>query len=250
MLEGLPRPAIIAHRGASAHAPENTLAAFQLAATEGADAIELDAKLSADGQVVVFHDATLERTTNGRGRLSEKSLNELRELDAGSRFSEEYAGQKIPLLAEVLEAFGRRLFINVELSNYRTPHDSLVPKVCDLVRTHALQSRVLLSSFLPSNLQQAARLLGAVPRGLLAMKGWTGSWARSFGFSFGEYEVLQPHVADASAQQIRRVHRLKRRIFVWTVNEAEAMQRLTDWGVDGISTDDPVLALRTARRAA
>jgi glycerophosphoryl diester phosphodiesterase len=87
MLARLPRPVIFAHRGASAHAPENTMASFLLAAKLGADAIELDAKLSADAEVVIFHDATLERTTNGAGRLSQMRTTELRELDAGSHHS-------------------------------------------------------------------------------------------------------------------------------------------------------------------
>jgi glycerophosphoryl diester phosphodiesterase len=90
MLETLLRPTIFAHRGASAHAPENTLAAFELAVAQGADGIELDAKLSADGHVVVIHDATVDRTTDQRGRVKDMSLAELRSLDAGIFFAEKY----------------------------------------------------------------------------------------------------------------------------------------------------------------
>src|SRR5512140_263558 len=132
MLPDLPRPVVFAHRGASAHAPENTLASFDLAFAQGADAIELDAQLTADGEIVVFHDATLDRATDGTGRLSQKTLAELRALDAGSSFSPKHRGEKIPLLEEVFDAVGKKLFINVELKNYHAPRNDLVPRVCEL----------------------------------------------------------------------------------------------------------------------
>ncbi len=248
MLSDLPSPVIFGHRGASAHAPENTLASFQLALAQGADAIELDAKLSADGQVMVFHDPTLDRTTDGTGRLSQKTMAELRALDAGSFFSDKFRGEKIPLLDEVFEAVGKKMFINVELTNYAAPRDRLVEKVCELIGRHALEKSVLLSSFLASNLSRAARLLPEVPRGLLALGGWMGAWARSFGFDFGEYHALHPCLPDVNLRQVQRVHRLKRRIHVWTVNDAGDMLRLKEWGVDGIFTDDPQLALRAVGR--
>jgi glycerophosphoryl diester phosphodiesterase len=250
MLQDLPRPVIFAHRGASAHAPENTLSSFRLALDQGADAVELDAKLTTDGQVVVFHDHTLERTTDGTGRLSRKTFTDLRSLDAGSFFSDQFRGEKIPSLGEVFDSIGKKMFINVELTNYATPRDQLVEKVCALVREHGLERSVLFSSFLASNLRKAARLLPEVPRGLLALGGWMGAWARSFGFAFGEYAALHPYLTDVNPQQVRRVHRLKRRIHVWTVNKAEDIVRLRDWGVDGIFTDNPQLALEAVGRRA
>jgi glycerophosphoryl diester phosphodiesterase len=240
----LPRPIIFAHRGASAQAPENTLAAFELAARQGAPAIELDVKLSADGQVVVMHDATVDRTTDGKGRVCDLSLAALRELDAGSWFSEQYRGERIPTLGEVFETFGKRLFINVELTNYTTPRDALVEKVVELVTSFGVQSSVLFSSFLPHNLSRAAEKLPATPRGLLASPRWIGWWARSFGFAFGDYQALHPFLQDVTVQQIARVHRLHRRIHVWTVNAESDLRRLFHWGVDGVFTDDPALALR------
>lgn len=237
-----PRPLILAHRGASAHAPENTLSAFELALTQGAHGVELDAKLSADGEVVVIHDPTVDRTTDGKGRVSQLTLAALRELDAGSFFSEKYNGEKIPTLAEVFEAIGDRALINVELTNYQTPRDGLADKVCDLVKRFGLEERVLFSSFLPSNLNRTRKLLPDTPRGLLALGGWIGWWARSFGFNFGDYQALHPHLNDTTPQQIARVHRLKRRIHVYTVNMAEDIRRLINWDIDGIITDDPTLA--------
>lgn len=241
-LDSLPQPVIFAHRGASAHAPENTLAAFELALAQQADAIELDAKLSADGHVVVIHDATVDRTTNGKGRVKDLSFADLRKLDAGSFFSETFGGEKIPALDEVFETVGKRTYINVELTNYNTPRDALVETVCMLVKKHNLQKRVLFSSFLASNLSKARSYLPDVPRGLLALNGLLGIWARSFGFVFGKYEALHPYLQDMTHQQAVRVHRLNRRIHVWTVNEEADMRRLFNWGVDGIFTDDPALA--------
>ncbi len=244
MLDRFPRPVLFAHRGACAHAPENTLPAFELALRQGADGVELDAKLSADGQVVVIHDATVDRTTDGHGRVRDLSLAQLRELDAGSFFSEKFRGVKIPALEEVFETIGTQALINVELTNYSTPRDQLVEKVCQLVRKHNMQQRVLFSSFLMSNLKQAARFLPEVPRGLLALSGWMGAWARSFGFMLGDYQALHAHIRDVDLNQVKRVHRLNRRLHVWTANQLEDVQRLAGWDVDGIFTDDPQMAAR------
>jgi glycerophosphoryl diester phosphodiesterase len=241
-MQNWPRPLILAHRGASAYAPENTLAAFELALTQGAHGVELDVKLSADREIVVMHDATVDRTTGGSGRVAHLTLAALRELDAGSSFSENYNGEKIPTLEEVLESIGDRALINVELTNYTTPRDGLADKVCELVKRFGLEERILFSSFLPSNLKRTRSLLPDTPRGLLALGGWTGWWARSFGFNFGDYQAQHPHLQDTTPQQIARVHRLKRRVHVYTVNAAGDMRRLLNWGVDGIITDDPKLA--------
>jgi glycerophosphoryl diester phosphodiesterase len=244
MLTSLPQPILFAHRGASAHAPENTLAAFELALAQGADGIELDAKLSADGNVVVIHDPTVDRTTGAHGRVKDLSLAELRALDAGSFFSSNFNREKIPMLEEVFEAFGKRLFINVELTNYNTPRDHLVESVCMLVKKFNLQRQVVFSSFYALNLSKALSYLSEVPCGLLAFPGWLGAWARSFGFAFGKYAALHPNLKDVTPQQIQRVHRLKGRVHVWTVNAEEDMRRLFGWGVDAIFTDDPRLAVR------
>ena len=235
---------IFAHRGASVHAPENTLAAFELALEQGADAIELDAKLSADGHVVVIHDASVDRTTGAHGRVKDMSLAELRMLSAGNFFSGHFSSEKIPMLEEVFESLGKKLFINVELTNYSTPRDHLVESVCILVKKFNLQKQVLFSSFYASNLSKARSYLPAVPCGLLAFPGLLGAWARSFGFAFGKYAALHPNLVDVTREQIQRVHRLKGRVHVWTVNQEADIRRLFGWGVDAIFTDDPALAVR------
>lgn len=250
MLYELPRPIVVAHRGDRAHAPENTLSSFELALSQGADAVELDARLTADGYVIAFHDARLERTTNGNGRVAGKALAELRTLDAGSHFSEKFRGEKIPLLEEVFDAIGKKMLINVELKNYDTPGDDLVERVCALAVKCGLQQHVFFSSFLPGNLRKARRFLPDVPSGLLAARHLLGAWARSFGFSFGDYDFLNAHLDDVDSHAVQRVHRLKRRLYAWTVNKAEDIQRLKSWGVDGIFTDDPALARRALGRLA
>ena len=102
----------------------------------------------------------------------------------------------------------------------------------------------MFSSFFALNLSKARSILPEVPRGLLAFNGLLGAWARSFGFAFGKYQALHPNLKDTTRRQIQRVHRLKRRVHVWTVNEAEDMRRLFHWGVDGIFTDEPGLAVQ------
>jgi len=244
-----PQPLLFAHRGASASAPENTLEAFRLAFEQGADGIELDAKLTADGHVIVIHDATVDRTTGGHGRVAELKLAYLRSLDAGSFFSPAFRGASIPTLDEVFETVGDKGLINIELTNYTTPRDVLVDSVCQLVRRRGLQRQVLFSSFLARNLSECARLLPEVARGLLALPGLAGAWARSFGFMFGDFHALHAHVSDVDPHQIQRVHRLGRRVHAWTVNRAEDIQRLRAWGVDGIFSDDPQVAARALGRA-
>lgn len=242
MLHTFQKPIILAHRGASAHAPENTLAAFELAREQGADGIELDVKLSADGVPVVFHDPILDRATNGSGALADFSLADLQRLDAGD-------GQRIPTLAQVFERVGRELFINVELTNYATPKDNLVETVAELVKEYQLQSSILFSSFLPKNLKRAAELLPDVPRGLLALPRPIGFLVRTFGFPSPRYQAIHPHHSNTSQRVIDQAHKRGQRVHVWTVDERKLMRKLMQWGVDGIITDDPQLALKVMRSA-
>jgi len=249
MIENFPRPILLAHRGDLAHAPENTLPAFQQAIQKGADGVELDAKLTADGHVVVIHDSTVDRTTDGTGRVASLTLESIRTLDAGKWFDEKFSGTKVPLLEEVFETVGRDKIINVELKNLLTPRDGLVVKICELIKRHNNHNQILFSSFYPSNLKAAAQIMPEVPRGLLAMPGLLGLWARSFGFMFGDYQALHPYISNTTREQIQRAHRLKRRVHVWTVNTPDDLHRLKDWGVDGVITDDPQTAVRALGRA-
>lgn len=242
MFDNLPRPAIFAHRGASAYAPENTLAAFELALHQGADAIELDAKLTADGQVVVIHDTSVDRTTAHKGMVKYLTLAELRHLDAGSHFDVAFQGESIPTLEEVFRAVGQLTYINIELTNYNAPLDDLPEKVATLVKRYKLTRRVMFSSFNPIALLRIHRILPDIPIGLLAAKGWPGAWARSWIGHSIPYQSLHPELSDVTEELIEATHQRQSRMFVYTVNQAEDMQRLFALGVDGIFTDDPVLA--------
>jgi glycerophosphoryl diester phosphodiesterase len=250
MIEHFPRPIILAHRGDSAHAPENTIPSFQQALQKGADGVELDAKLTVDGHVIVIHDSTLDRTTDGKGRVESSTLEAIRKLDAGQWFDDKFKGAKIPLLEEVFETMGKHKIINIELklTSHSDSRDGLVAKVCELINRHNNHEQILFSSFFPSSLRTAQQFLPEIPRGLLTMPGFLGLWARSFGFMFGEYQALHPHISSTSREQMQRAHRLKRRVHVWTVNAPEEIKQLKEWGADGIITDDPQVALSALGR--
>lgn len=250
MFNDLPRPIIFAHRGASAHAPENTLAAFELALRQGADAVELDAKLTADGQVVVIHDQTVDRTTDGAGTVRKMTLAELRKLDAGSHFDVSFQGEPIPTLEEVLKAIGQLTFINIELTNYASLTDELPQKTAALVKRLKLTRRVMFSSFNPIALRRVGHLLPDTPIGLLAFPGGKGWLARSwFGRLLVRYQALNPEHSDISERMLKKMHDMGRRVMTYTVNDPQEMQRLFQLGVDGIFTDEITLAVQ-ARRAA
>jgi glycerophosphoryl diester phosphodiesterase len=242
MYTNLPRPTIFAHRGSSAHAPENTLAAFELAIQQGADAIELDAKLTADDRVVVIHDPTVNRTTGADGAVREMSLAELKKLDAGSHFDFSFRGEQIPTLDEVFEAAGHRIFINVEITNYANPLDALPEHIVRVVKHHKVENRIMFSSFNPVALIRVKRLLPKTPIGLLALPGKSGAWSRSWAGRLLGYQALHPEASDLTEDLVNKVHQWNCRVHVYTVNSAELMRQLFVLGVDGIFSDDPVLA--------
>lgn len=239
---GLPRLAIFAHRGSSAHAPENTLAAFGLAIQQHADGLELDVKLSADGEVVVMHDDTVDRTTNGSGSVNRMTLAELKQLDAGSKFDPAYHAERIPTLAEVFEAFGSKVFINVEVKNYTSPLDDLPDKVIALVKEYNLENSVMLSSFNVIALIRARSLLPKIPLGLITVKGLADLTLRSKLVRLSPLLAFHPHYLDVTPEMIQATHRAGTRIHPYTVNQPESMRQLFVRGVDGIFSDDIVSA--------
>jgi glycerophosphoryl diester phosphodiesterase len=239
MLNPLEKPLIIGHRGACALAPENTMSSFRLAFEHKADGIEFDTKLSRDGEVVIIHDQTLERTTNGSGKVIETSLENLKNLDAGSKFSPTFAGEKIPTLDELFKELGGKIFMNIELTNYASPSDALVDKVVELIRKYKIENSVMFSSFNANNLAKAQRLIPEVPTGLLALKGWMGAFSRyPFGLRVSP-EYTHPYFSDAPASFISAEHGRGRRVNVWTVNDPKDVRRLVHDHVDGIMGDDP-----------
>ena len=235
------RPIIIAHRGASAFAPENTISAFRMASELKADGIELDVKLSKDGKMVVIHDQSVDRTTNGHGLIKNLMYEELSKLDAGNYFSKNYLGEKIPLLKNVFEQVDN-LLINIEITNYSSIRDGLAEDVCTLVKEMNMEKRVIFSSFHPFNLMTTRKMLPEVPVALLALPNAAGMLQRSFLFRWLSPKFIHPYFSDVSRKYINTQHMHNRKVNVWTVNNKNEMIRLVDAGCDGIITDNPTLA--------
>lgn len=244
-----PQPLIIAHRGASAHAPENTLAAFERAVELGADAVELDVMLSRDGQIVVIHDDTVDRTTDGHGRVADLSYEALRQLDAGGKFGAQFAGERIPLLSQVFEAVGRRVLINIELKGVQIFGSGLEQAVIELVRRHDLMERVILSSFNPITLikvkagepRLACGLLYSPDEPFFLSHAWLAPLIPGLNARHPRYDLVTPEMVKTS-------HARRQCVNVWTVNEAASARQLAATGVDGLIGNDPKL-LREALAA-
>lgn len=232
---------IIAHRGASAHAPENTMASFRLAYEQGADGIELDVMLSQDKHLVIMHDFSLDRTTNGKGRVVTKSWERMRELDAGSSFSPDFAGEKIPLLNDVLEEFGGKMLINIELKGNLQPFDDLSTRVHALVCDLHLQDSVIISSFTASHLIRLRYMQPRLRLGLLTMPTFAGSWTRGL-MDANHYDALHPYYEEASLGLCARMHAWGKKVNVWTVDKPDDLLRMQSIGVDAVICNDPLAA--------
>ncbi|MEN0065901.1 MAG: glycerophosphodiester phosphodiesterase family protein [Myxococcota bacterium] len=249
-----PRPIsagrVVAHRGFSQAAPENTLAAFERAAELGA-AIELDAALTATGEVVCLHDARLERTTNGTGLVEETPFSEVQNLDAGGWFDPRFKGEPIPTLKDVLDAVAGRVMIDIELKPTRRK-SALVNAVIDAVR-HASVERIFVSSFDPFLLMEVRRREPAIRRAQLvgSFVGVPLVWPQRVLLQklvFNPWTQPDAIIGGDDFVTARWVERQKRRgytVMVYTVNDPERMVELDSWGVDAIITDRPDMALQT-----
>ncbi len=238
-------PQILAHRGASAYAPENTLLAFRLALEQGADGLELDVTLSADGVPVVIHDDTLDRTTTGHGPVSRMTLAELKTLDAGypARFAGQFIGLPLPTLAEVFAACGEQVFINVELKHDRSPGRQLARRVVELIYAQGRQAHVLISSFQFSSLGRVKALAPNLPVGLLYVAPVFGPRLARCLAGRLPHEAHHPSQRGLSAQAIAWSHQQGYRVNVWTVDEGPELRRLAQAGADGLITNRPDLAV-------
>jgi glycerophosphoryl diester phosphodiesterase len=228
----------IGHRGASRAAPQNTLAAFRQAAELGADGVELDVHLSADGVPVVIHDFVVDHTTDGTGAVAARPLAALKELDAGGWFDPAYAGERIPTLAEVMEAVGDTLLLNIELKVAGRSDGRLAAAVVGLVTRFNLAERVLLSSFEPTALLDVRRLAPHLPLGFL-YDPLPSSWPTRLRARGLHPQALHPHHTLARPALIRRAHKRGQRVVTWTVDEPAAMARLIAAGIDAIITNYP-----------
>jgi len=240
---GRAEPLLVAHRGVSARFPENTMAAFRAAADEGARMLELDVGLSADGSLVVLHDATLERTTDGVGLLSSHPLEQLAHLDAGSWFDPRFAAERLPTLEQVFAELGDRIAINVEIKPEAvssTAEGGIEEKVVALARQHALQSRIVVSSFEPAAVARVKRMAPQIRAALLYHHELDLDPVQLAAlFRADGLHLNRRHVTAAAVDAL---HGSGLYLGVYTVNEAEELLRLRGMGVDAIFTDDPSAA--------
>lgn len=238
-------PVIIGHRGCRARYPENTLVSFSGAMAAGADMIELDVTLSRDRKVVVIHDDTLNRTTNGFGPVRQSALHELKRLDAGSWFDLRFAGETLPTLEEVLMLAGGKILINVEIKSSAWesgfPEDAVERQVVELIRQHDLPGSTLVSSFHPGFLEKIASMKQHPEIAFITDRSLSPDTLdicnRLGVFSW------HPHYRSLEKRHVDRAHARGIRVFPYTVNAAAEMLLLLDMGVDGIITDDPGMAV-------
>jgi glycerophosphoryl diester phosphodiesterase len=237
----LDRPLNFAHRGASHEAPENTLAAFLYAIELGADGIEFDIQLSSDGEPVVIHDFSLEATTNGSGPVHDKTLAELKALDAGRHFDPAFAGQRIPTLQEVIDAVGQRLLLNIELKTATVRDDGLTAAVVHTIEENHLLDRVIISSFNPLALRRVRQLNPWIPMGLLYAPDLPVPLRKPWLRRLIRFDALHPHYAMVNGEYVHWAQKQGYRIHTWTVDDPGDMWQLMRWGVDLIITNRPDL---------
>ncbi|MFP3895409.1 MAG: glycerophosphodiester phosphodiesterase [Anaerolineales bacterium] len=232
------KPLIIAHRGASAVAPENTLAAFRAAVEAGADGIEMDVMRCHSGELMVVHDDTVDRTTDGSGLVRTISKDSLRMLDAGSWFGPEHAGQRIPTLDDVLPFVEGGIRLNIEIKSQGLRSEGLEEEIADMIRAREYEDRILISSFNPLVLMRLRNVAPEIQRGLLYTPGSLRSSPRIWRHLV-QPQALHPHHSVVDEEYIRWAKENGYRVNVWTVNEAERMREMIALDVDGIITDHP-----------
>ncbi len=232
-----------AHRGASAYAPENTMAAFKLAVEMGADGIELDVHESKDGKLMVIHDETVDRTSNGTGRVVDMSCQELKSLDFSNGF-EQYRGARIPTLKEVYGYIrNTNLTVNVEIKCDEVIYWGIWEKLIDMEREMGMQGRVLYSSFNHYVLRELQNTDANAPTGLLYMQPLLDPWA------YAQYcgaQAIHPYYRNVleCPGLLEGCRRANIDINAWTVNEAEAIRQLAQEDINAVITNMPDLARR------
>jgi|CXWL01.1.fsa_nt_gi glycerophosphoryl diester phosphodiesterase len=247
-----PAPLLIGHRGAGDLAPENTLAAFRLAMEIGLDGAELDMQLSKDKQVIVFHDPDLERLTNGTGLVKEKTLAELKELDAGSKFSDKFSSERIPTLDEVLELVSGKLTLILEIKSSDIQNDGLENALVDIIRKHNAFDWVIVDSFNPVSLWRVNKL---EPKIMIAFdfrdsESYDPTIARGVPwplkqewFRRGIRKVVKPNFLEpefnVKEKTLSQLSSKGYPMVFWTVNSEEELNSILKWNPWGIITDTP-----------
>lgn len=228
---------ITAHRGSSIKAPENTMAAFELAVENMTDFIELDVQLTSDNVPVIMHDRSLYRTTGVNAKVSELTYSQIRELDAGSYFGKEFAGEKVPSLEEVLRFVKGKAQLNIELKSGDTVYTA--DKVTELIQKYDMQNDCVITSFDYNMLKRVKELTDDIQVGYIL------SIAYGDFYSMDDVDFFSMNASFLSKQIVDAIHNSGKQVYAWTVNNATSIKNLTNKGVDNIITDDPVLARET-----
>jgi glycerophosphoryl diester phosphodiesterase len=237
-------PAVIGHRGAAAHAPENTLAGFRAAAALGVRWVELDAHLLRDGALAVIHDDSLDRTTNGRGRVARHSARRLAMLDAGSWFGPAYACERVPLLDEALQAIAALgMGVNIELKPGRGREKRTAAAVARVLDASPAPPPVLLSSFSSAMVAACRATMPGLPRALVVGRPRRDRVARAVAL-----DCFSLHCAEASltARAVDRVRAGGLKLVAYTVNDPSRARALWSVGVDAVISDCPDRLLAAA----
>lgn len=234
---GKDRPLVIAHRGASSEAPENTLAAFRKGLEIGVDGFELDVHMSKDGELVVIHDETVDRTTNGSGWIKDMTLSELEALDAGSWFDPSFNKEKIPTLKQVLELISDKSeLINIELKSGLVIYPEIEHKVIETLREFNVMDKTIISSFNHYSLRTVKEVEPQVRTGILYMEGLVGPWIYA---SRVPADALHPAFYLVVPEIVRNAQDAGLSVNVWTVDTADDMMRMVASGVDAVITNYP-----------
>lgn len=230
---------IIAHRGSSKAAPENTKAAFKQAIKDKADGIELDVHLSADNQVIVIHDPTIDRTSKGQGFIKDLSLNELKKLDFGSYFSDEFKGEKVLTLTETLDIIKDIELINIEIKKGYNINQGIEEEVLKSIEAVNLKNEIIISSFNHESLKILKNTKNDIKIAPLLYARLYKPWeyAKSL-----KAEYLHLYYKLVNKEIIENCHQHGIKVNVFTVDEKYDLSKMIEYNVDGIITNYPVKA--------
>lgn len=224
---------ITSHRGDSKNAPENTLPAVELALDSAADYIEIDVQETKDGEVVLMHDSTMARTTGVNKKVSDLNLEEIKQLDAGSWFSKEYAGTQVPTLREVLEVCKGKCNLNIEIKTGKNMPD-LEQKVVDLIEEYDFSRQCVVTSVYKKSLKKVKEYNKEIRTGYILSSAYGRYYLDK------EIDFLSMRTTLITERVVRLSHKYGKEVYVWTVNGKEDAIRMSQLGVDNIITDRPV----------
>lgn len=229
------RTQITAHRGFSYVAPENTMYAFEYAVKSGADYIELDVQLTADEQVVVFHDEKIDRVTDGTGKLSDYTYAELQNFSAGCKFrkSNKFSNAEIPLLSDVFETIGDKILYNIEIKD-KGNTSLTTQKTVALIEEYQLENSCYVTSFSYNILKEVKKINPEIKTGLIANSTAVTSFSR-----LRNIDALSLNHIFVNSTTVNEAHRNGKRVFVWTVDSTSEIQKMISLGVDNIITNRP-----------